>query len=89
MGLPRRGWKAVAYARERIADYWILDLGAARLELYREPDEAGPARRHWGYAGWNSWAPTRPLRRSPRPGGHPRRRICCLGAETAGHALAR
>jgi len=45
-----RGRKATAYARARIADYWILDLGTRALELYREPTSPGSARRHWGYA---------------------------------------
>jgi Uma2 family endonuclease len=45
-----RGRKAAAYARAGIADYWIVDLGARRLEVHREPARPGPARRHWGYA---------------------------------------
>ncbi len=45
-----RGRKAVAYARARIADYWIVNLIGRVLEVHREPVRPGPARRHWGYA---------------------------------------
>jgi len=45
-----RGRKAVAYARARIADYWIVNLADRVLEVHREPARPGPARRHWGYA---------------------------------------
>jgi Uma2 family endonuclease len=45
-----RGRKAAAYARARIADYWILNLVERVLEVHREPARPGPARRHWGYA---------------------------------------
>ena len=44
-----RGRKAVAYARARIADYWIVNLIGRVLEVHREPVRPGPARRHWGY----------------------------------------
>ncbi len=45
-----RGRKAAAYARARIADYWIVNLVDRVLEVHREPARPGPARRHWGYA---------------------------------------
>jgi Uma2 family endonuclease len=45
-----RGRKAAAYARARIADYWIVNLVDRVLEVHREPARPGPARRRWGYA---------------------------------------
>jgi Uma2 family endonuclease len=45
-----RGRKAAAYARARIADYWIVNLVDRVLEVHREPARPGPARRSWGYA---------------------------------------
>jgi len=45
-----RGRKASAYARARIADYWIINLIDRVLEVHREPARPGPALRHWGYA---------------------------------------
>ncbi len=45
-----RGRKAAAYARARIADYWIVNLIDRVLEAHREPARPGPARRHWSYA---------------------------------------
>jgi len=45
-----RGRKAAAYARGRIADYWIVNLIDRVLEVRREPVRPGPARRRWGYA---------------------------------------
>jgi Uma2 family endonuclease len=45
-----RGRKAAAYARARIADYWVVNLVDRTLEVHREPARPGPARRHWGYA---------------------------------------
>jgi Uma2 family endonuclease len=50
-GLPlARGRKAAAYARARIADYWVVNLVDHVLELHREPARPGPSRRRWGYA---------------------------------------
>jgi Uma2 family endonuclease len=45
-----RGRKATAYARARIADYWIVNLIDRVLEIHREPARPGPALRHWRYA---------------------------------------
>jgi Uma2 family endonuclease len=45
-----RGRKAAAYARARIADYWIVNLVDRVLEVHREPARAEPALRHWRYA---------------------------------------
>jgi len=45
-----RGRKATAYARGRIADYWIVNLVDRVLEIHREPARPGPARPRWGYA---------------------------------------
>ena len=45
-----RGRKAAAYARARIADYWIVNLIDRVLEVHREPMRPGPAVQHWGYA---------------------------------------
>jgi Uma2 family endonuclease len=57
-GLRRaRGRKARAYARARIADYWIVNLVDRVLEVYREPARPGPARRHWGYASVQTLGP--------------------------------
>jgi Uma2 family endonuclease len=44
------GRKATAYARARIADYWIVNLVDRVVEVRREPARPGPARRAWGYA---------------------------------------
>jgi len=50
-GLRRaRGRKAMAYARSRIADYWIVNLVDRVLEVHREPARPGPALRRWAYA---------------------------------------
>jgi Uma2 family endonuclease len=50
-GLRRaRGRKATAYARGRIADYWIVNLVDRVLEVHREPARPGPALRRWTYA---------------------------------------
>ena len=52
-----RGRKAAAYARARIADYWIVNLVDRVLEAHREPARPGPARRHWGYAAIETLGP--------------------------------
>ena len=38
-----RGKKLMAYANAGIPEYWILDLNAERLEIYREPKGSGYA----------------------------------------------
>ena len=35
-----RGRKLVAYARNGMPEYWILDLKASRLEVYRDPSDS-------------------------------------------------
>ena len=45
-----RGRKATAYARARVADYWIVNLIDRVLEVHRQPVRPGPGQRHWGYA---------------------------------------
>ena len=52
-----RGRKALAYARARIADYWIVDLINCVLEVHREPARPGPARPRWGYAAIRTLGP--------------------------------
>jgi Uma2 family endonuclease len=47
-----RGRKAAAYARARIADYWIVNLIDRVLEVHRDP--ARSARGRWGYAAMES-----------------------------------
>jgi putative restriction endonuclease len=42
--------KTAAYARARLADYWIVNLVDRVLEVLREPARPGPALRHWRYA---------------------------------------
>src|SRR5207245_2370496 len=45
-----RGRKATAYARARVADYWIVNLIDRVLEVHRQPVRPGPAQRHWAHA---------------------------------------
>jgi Uma2 family endonuclease len=45
-----RGRKAAAYARARIADYWIVDLVGRVLEVHRQPLRPGSGRPNWRYA---------------------------------------
>jgi Uma2 family endonuclease len=52
-----RGRKAAAYARARIADYWIVNLVDGVLEVHREPARPGPARARWGYAAIETLGP--------------------------------
>ncbi len=35
-----REWKAMIYARDGIGEYWILNLQANQLEVYRDPEDA-------------------------------------------------
>jgi Uma2 family endonuclease len=44
-----REHKGSLYARARIADYWIVDLLARRVEVYREPIPDGAAAFGWRY----------------------------------------
>lgn len=37
------GKKALAYARSTIADYWVLDVNARKLHVYRNPSQTGYA----------------------------------------------
>jgi Uma2 family endonuclease len=52
-----RGRKAQAYARGRIAEYWIVNLVDRVLEVHREPARPGPVRRRWGYAAVQTLGP--------------------------------
>jgi Uma2 family endonuclease len=45
-----RGRKSAAYARARIADYWIVNLVDRVLEVHREPERSSAVRREWRYA---------------------------------------
>ena len=45
-----RGVKASLYARARIADYWLLNLMEAVLEVHRDPESPADARPDWRYA---------------------------------------
>ena len=45
-----REHKGSLYARARVEDYWILDLGDRALEVYREPVPDASARFGWRYA---------------------------------------
>jgi len=38
-----RGRKFAAYARAGIPEYWVLDLNAERLEVFRRPEQGGYA----------------------------------------------
>ena len=53
--------KAHAYARGRIADYWIVNLVDRVVEVYREPARPGPARRRWGYASVEVFRPAQSI----------------------------
>jgi Uma2 family endonuclease len=45
------GAKLRAYAKSGVADYWIVNLLARRVEVYRRPENATPGRRSgWRYA---------------------------------------
>ncbi len=44
-----RAHKGSLYARAGIADYWIVNLAEALLEIYREPAPAPSARSGWEY----------------------------------------
>jgi hypothetical protein len=61
-----RDERGVLSSRDRIADYWIVNLVDRVLELHREPARPGPARRRWGYAVIETLGPGATARRSPR-----------------------
>jgi len=42
--------KASLYARERVAEYWIINLIELIVEIYRDPTEDSSARFGWSYA---------------------------------------
>jgi len=42
--------KGSLYARERVAEYWIVNLIESVVEIYRDPTEDGSARFGWSYA---------------------------------------
>ena len=44
-----RGRKAAMYARNGIADYWVLNLLDRVLEVHREPVRRPGTRYRWGY----------------------------------------
>jgi Uma2 family endonuclease len=44
-----REQKGSLYARAGIADYWVLNLGGRRLEVYRDPVPSPEARYGWSY----------------------------------------
>ena len=42
--------KGSLYARERVAEYWIVNLVESVVEVYRDPTEDSSARFGWAYA---------------------------------------
>ncbi|HEU5258119.1 MAG TPA: Uma2 family endonuclease, partial [Vicinamibacterales bacterium] len=42
--------KASLYARERVAEYWMVNLVESVVEVYRDPTEDSSARFGWAYA---------------------------------------
>jgi Uma2 family endonuclease len=42
--------KGSLYARERVAEYWIINLVELVVEIYRDPTEDSSARFGWSYA---------------------------------------
>lgn len=44
-----RAQKGSLYARAGVADYWLLNVRARRLEVYRDPAPMPQARYGWGY----------------------------------------
>ena len=62
------GPKLRAYARAGVADYWILNLPARRLELCRRPENPTPGRRSgWRYADVTHHGPGAEVRPLLRP----------------------
>jgi Uma2 family endonuclease len=66
-----RRWKAALYARAGIREYWIVNLVALALEVYRRPVRAPGSRHGWRYRS------VRLLRRgaSVRPVARPNARV--------------
>ena len=42
--------KGSLYARERVAEYWIINLVESVVEIYRDPTEDSSARFGWSYS---------------------------------------
>ena len=42
--------KRSLYARARLAEYWIVNIGESNLEVYRRPTPSPTAPYGWGYA---------------------------------------
>ena len=62
------GAKLRAYARAGIPDYWIVNLGARRVEVYRRPENPTPGRRSgWRYAEVTMHGPGETVRPLLRP----------------------
>jgi Uma2 family endonuclease len=62
--------KGSLYARARVADYWIVNLGEQVLEVYRDPAPDPPAAFGWRYGSvaiLAEWAAATPLARPARP----------------------
>ena len=56
------------YARAGVADYWIVNLPARRVEVYRRPENPTPSRRSgWRYAEVTSYQPGSVVRPLLRP----------------------
>jgi hypothetical protein len=45
--------KGSLYARERVAEYWVINLVESVVEIYRDPKEDSSARFGWSYARTN------------------------------------
>jgi Uma2 family endonuclease len=65
-----RDRKGSLYARAGIADYWIVNLQAVRLEVYRDPTQCSEAPGGWSYGTLRSFEPGQnlaPLAAPDRP----------------------
>jgi len=62
------GPKLRAYARAGVPDYWIVNLPARRVEVYRRPENPTPSRRSgWRYAEVSTFHPGATVRPLLRP----------------------
>ena len=62
------GSKLRAYARAGVADYWIINLPARRVEVYRRPENPTPGRRSgWRYGDVKTYAPGEVVQLLARP----------------------